>query len=274
MTVGVIAAVVAALAFGTASVMQAHAATRASIDASPLAAMIHPVFLAGMALDAVGFVCTAVASRTLPLFLSQPIISSNLLVTAVLAAVVLGVTLSRRDRFGIAVAVVALVILGLTAGAEGRDDPGLALHWGLLVAGVVLLSGGLVAVAAGGRRTALPAAMVSGVLFGLMTVAVRVVDGVDPFRLGEILTDPAAYAVVLCGAGGFYLFTAALQTGAVAGAAAAVAVGETVIPGVVGAVLLGDSARAGWGPVMVIAFVAAIGGAVAVALSDGVAAVE
>lgn len=148
MPVGVIAAVVAALAFGTASVMQAHAATRASIDASPLAAMIHPVFLAGMALDAVGFVCTAVASRTLPLFLSQPIISSNLMVTAVLAAVVLGVTLSRRDRFGIAVAVVALVILGLTAGAEGHDDPGLALHWSLLVAGVVLFSGGLVAVAA------------------------------------------------------------------------------------------------------------------------------
>ncbi|MDR2281103.1 MAG: hypothetical protein LBE07_09655, partial [Gordonia sp. (in: high G+C Gram-positive bacteria)] len=157
---------------------------------------------------------------------------------------------------------------------EGHDDPGAALHWGLWVVGGVLLSGGVVVGAAGGRRTALPAAMASGVLFGLMTVAVRVVGGVDPFQPAEILADPAAYAVVLCGAGGFYLFPAALQPGAVAGAAAAVGVGETVIPGVVGAVLLGDSARSGWGPVMVIAFVAAIGGAVVVALSDGVAAVE
>ncbi|GEE00458.1 putative integral membrane protein [Gordonia spumicola] len=272
MTVGVVAAIVAALAFGTASVMQAHAAARAGADASPIGAMLHPVFIGGMALDAVGFVCTAVASRTLPLFLSQPIISSNLLVTAVLATIVLKVALTRRDRAGIAVAVIALIALGLTSGAEGHDDPGRMLHWALLVGGAALLGGGLLAARA--RRAALPAALTSGVLFGLMTVAIRIVDGVAPFRLGELLSDPAAYAVVLCGAGGFYLFTAALQTGAVAGAAAAVAVGETVIPGVVGAVLLGDQTRPGWGAVTVVSFIAAIVGAVVVALSDGVAAVE
>ncbi|MGB6243587.1 hypothetical protein [Gordonia sp. (in: high G+C Gram-positive bacteria)] len=278
MAIGLLAAVLAALAFGTASVMQAHAAAAHPVGDEPvavgstLAAMIHPVFLAGMALDALGFVATAVAARTLPLFLSQPIISSNLVVTAMLAAVVLKVGLSRRDIGGIAVTVLALVVLGLTAGAEGHVDPGLAWRWGLLAAGVILTVGGALAVRLGGRRVAVAAALSSGVLFGLMAVGVRVADGVSPFDATVLLTDPAAYAVLVCGPGGFYLFTVALQTGSVAAAAAAVAVGETVVPGAVGALLLGDTTAPGWGPVTVIAFVAAVAGAVTVARSEGVRA--
>ncbi|WP_347957767.1 hypothetical protein [Gordonia aichiensis] len=278
MAIGLLAAVLAALAFGTASVMQAHAAAAHPVGDEPvavgstLAAMIHPVFLAGMALDALGFVATAVAARTMPLFLSQPIISSNLVVTAVLAAVVLKVGLSRRDIGGIAVTVLALVVLGLTAGAEGHVDPGLAWRWGLLAAGVILTVGGALAVRLGGRRVAVAAASSSGVLFGLMAVGVRVADGVSPFDATVLLTDPAAYAVLVCGPGGFYLFTVALQTGSVAAAAAAVAVGETVVPGAVGALLLGDTTAPGWGPVTVIAFVAAVAGAVTVARSEGVRA--
>ena len=78
----------------------------------------------------------------------------------------------------------------------------------------------------------------------------------------------------ICGVGGFYLFTVALQTGAVSAAAASIVVGETVIPGALGIALLGDTTRAGWGVVTVLAFVAAVIGAVVVATSSAVEVTE
>jgi hypothetical protein len=103
-----------------------------------------------------------------------------------------------------------------------------------------------------------------------MSVAVRVVDGLGPLRVKVLLSDPAAYAVILAGVGGFYLFTVALQVGSVNGAAAALVVGETVVPGVTGVLLLGDGARPGWGWLVAVAFVVAVVSAVSVAASGAV----
>ncbi|MBR7552119.1 hypothetical protein KC220_26600, partial [Mycobacterium tuberculosis] len=75
------------------------------------------------------------------------------------------------------------------------------------------------------KGVAVIAGLGGGALFGLMAVAIRILDGVDPFDVGALLPDPAAYAVVICGVGGFYLFTVALQTGAVSAAAASIVVG-------------------------------------------------
>jgi hypothetical protein len=80
------------------------------------------------------------------------------------------------------------------------------------------------------------------------------------------LADPAAWAVAIAGVGGFYLFTVALQIGSVTGASAALVAGETVVPGIVGVLLLGDSSAPGLGWLVVVAFVGAVGGAIAVAL--------
>ncbi len=124
-------------------------------------------------------------------------------------------------------------------------------------------------------RVAVLAGLSGGVLFGVLAVAVRILDGLDPFDLGELFTDPALYAIILAGPGGFYMFTVALQKGAVSAASASLVVGETVVPGVIGIVVLGDTVRAGWGgPVAVIAFVAAVVGAVVVAMSPVVEEVE
>ena len=66
--------------------------------------------------------------------------------------------------------------------------------------------------------------------------------------------------------GGFYLFTVALQIGSVNGVAAALVMGETVIPGVVGVLLLGDVAKPGLGWLVGVAFATAVAGAVAIAI--------
>jgi drug/metabolite transporter (DMT)-like permease len=219
-----------------------------------------------MVLDVVGFVGSVVSARLIPLFLSQTIISANLVVTAVLGVLVLGVRLRTRDWVAIVVVVVSLCVLGLTAGHVGGDVASRGVHWGVLAFSAAILLVGLGLIKRLGGRAAVSAGLAAGVLFGAMAVAVRVVDGVDPLRPALLLADPATYAVAVAGVGGFYLFTVALQIGSVTGASAALVAGETVIPGIVGVALLGDTSAHGMGWLVTVAFVSAVAGAVLVAL--------
>ncbi len=228
--------------------------------------MLAPIFIAGMALDLLGFVGSLISARLIPLFLSQTVISANLVVTAILSIFVLHVRLHRRDWIAIAIVLVALCILGATAGHLGEGDPGDAMHWGVLVVSAVILAAGAALVRLLGRNAAVPAGLIAGVLYGAMAVAVRVVHGLEPLNIRALLADPALWAIVVAGLGGFYLFTVALQVGSVNGVAAALVVGETVVPGVVGVLVLGDTARPGYGWLVALAFAAAVIGAVAVAV--------
>ncbi|TEA00626.1 hypothetical protein [Mycobacteroides salmoniphilum] len=277
MLIGIAAAVLACLGYGTASVLQGYGARESATtvhgptgDGAPplkstIAAMLTPAFIAGMVLDLVGFAGSLVSARLIPLFLSQTIMSANLVVTAVLGIAVLGVRLQRRDWLAISAVLLSLCVLATTAGHRGEDAAPAAVHWGVLIASAVVLLTGLGFIRLLGARAAIPAGLCAGILYGAMAVAVRVLDGLDPLRVKVMLSDPAAYAVILAGVGGFYLFTVALQVGSVNGAAAALVVGETVVPGVTGVVLLGDSARPGWGWLVAVAFLVAVVAAVTVA---------
>ena len=284
MLIGVAAAVLACISYGAASVLQAYGARRSAAAASgasdgsnangtaaptlrsTISAALTPTFIAGMVLDVLGFAGSIVSARLIPLFLSQTIISANLVVTAVLGVAVLGVRLSTRDWLAIGTVVASLLVLGLTAGERGAGTSGAALHWGVLAGAVLILAGGLGLIRLLGNRAAVPAGLIAGVLYGVMAVAVRVVDGIDPLKVSVLLADPASWTIAIAGVGGFYLFTVALQLGSVNGAAAALVVGETVVPGVIGVVLLGDSAQRGLGWLVAVAFVGAVAGAVAVAV--------
>ncbi|KRQ25392.1 MULTISPECIES: hypothetical protein [Mycobacteroides] len=277
MLIGIAAAVLACLGYGTASVLQGYGARQSATNvhgrsgngapslSSTIAAMLTPAFIAGMVLDLVGFAGTLVSARLIPLFLSQTIMSANLAVTAVLGIAVLGVRLQRRDWLAISAVLLSLCVLALTAGPRGEDFATPSVHWGVLIASVAVLLTGLGLIRVLGSRAAIPAGLLAGILYGAMSVAVRVLDGLDPLRVKVLLSDPVAYAVILAGVGGFYLFTVALQVGSVNGAAAALVVGETVVPGVTGVLLLGDGARPGLGWLVAVAFVVAVVSAVSVA---------
>ena len=284
MLIGVAAALLACVGYGAASVLQAYGARRSAAAAagrgevvtvtatggptvrSTIGAALTPAFIAGMALDVIGFAGTIVSARLIPLFLSQTIISANLVVTAVLGVAVLGVRLHGRDWLAIGTVIVSLCVLGLTAGDRGTGTSQPGVHWWLLSASVVILAGGVGLIRLLGARAAVAAGLIAGVLYGAMAVAVRVVDGINPLRLDILLADPASWTIAIAGLGGFYLFTVALQLGSVNGAAAALVVGETVVPGITGVVLLGDTAQRGLGWLVAVAFVGAVAGAVAVAI--------
>ncbi|OBG34745.1 hypothetical protein [Mycolicibacter heraklionensis] len=279
MLIGVAAALLACFGYGVASVLQAYGARNSPAVESALVtsdgrptlrstanAVLTTAFISGMVLDVIGFAGNIVSARLIPLFLSQTIVSANLVVTAVLGIAVLGVRLRRRDWVAIATVIVSLCVLGLSSGQAGTDTSGSGLHWALLWLAMLIAALGVGLIRLLGPRAAIAAGMVAGVLYGVMAIAVRVVDGVDPLQLPVLLKDPALWAIAIAGAGGFYLFTVALQLGSVNGAVAALVVGETVMPGIVGVTLLGDTARAGLGWLVALGFCTAVAGAVAVAI--------
>ncbi|KNA90147.1 Putative integral membrane protein [Mycobacteroides abscessus subsp. abscessus] len=289
MTFGIIVAVIGALSFAAASVLQALGAERVAQRAqhrtelrsntphptlrSTAATMLTVPFLIGFAFDIVGFVATIVSARLIPLFLSQTIISARMVATAVLAAIVLKVSLTWREWVSGAVVILSLILLAISAGREGSDYDAW-MGWATLVAGPLLIVIGIVGARVLKRRIAAFAGLIAGAIFGVMAVASRVLTGVSPLQPGVLFTDPALYALLISGIGGFYLFTVALQTGSVNGAAAALVVGQTVLPGAVGIIFLGDVTRSGWGPAAIVAFVAAVVGGVILASSGAVTAVE
>lgn len=288
MLLGLLTAIAASVCYGTGSVLQAVGSRKSarrdaaaadrtqhggpSLSSTAKAATTWE-FLVGTVLDFVGFGLGALAARLLPLFLSQTVISANLVITAVLSVKLLGIRLSRAEWTSIGVVCSALVLLASAAGHEGSGHTAPATHWWLLAISLALMAGGTVAVRLLGARAAILAGLLSGLGFGALGVGVRILNGIDPFDAGALLCDPALYAIGVAGIGGMYLHTVALQIGSVNGATAALVVGETVLPGAIGVLWLGDASRAGLGWMAVLGFVLAVGGAVAVAWygSEGVA---
>lgn len=280
--IGVISASLAAIAYGMSTVLRALGARRVAqssreegiSDTNPaggptlqstMSTLVDPSFILGTAMVIVGFAGGAVAARFLPLFLSQTIVSANLVITALLGTVMLNIALHTRDWIAIWLVVASLCLLGFSsspAPGEGKEDH---IHWGLFGTTLVLCVVALVVVYKLGRNGAILGGAMSGLLFGVIAIAVRILDGVHPFDPVVLLLDPAAWTIAVAGAVGFFVQTVALQLGAVNGVTAALVVGETAGPSLVGVVFLGDSAKAGLGWLAIVGFIGAVIGAVLVA---------
>jgi drug/metabolite transporter (DMT)-like permease len=265
--VSLIGALLAAVCFGAASVLQAQAARAApdsaGLDPRLLVRLLRSWrFLLGITLDTLGFVFELAALLRLPLFLVQAAVASALAVTAVLAAYLLHERLGRLEWTAVAAVCVGLALLGISAGHEGTTDPGGRFDVGL-AAGLVLL--GLVAIVAakvGEPVRSIALGTCAGLAFGVVALAARTLTDLSPLHL---LREPSLYILALGGVLGFLLYTTALQRGSVTTATAAMVIGETGVPAAIGLALLGDRARPGLAPVAVFGFVLAVAGALSLA---------
>ncbi|MCX4746584.1 hypothetical protein OG455_13805 [Kitasatospora sp. NBC_01287] len=287
MIIGLVTAVAASTCYGVGSVLQAVGSRRSAREersaeaagaastqvtehggpslSSTAKAVVTWEFILGTVLDFVGFLLGALAARLLPLFLSQTVISANLVITALCSIKLLGIRLRRPEWTAIGVVCGGLVLLAVAAGHEGTGTEPAAAHWWLLVISIAVIGGGSLLVRRLGAGGAIMAGLLSGLGFGALGIGVRILNGVNPFDVGQLIADPALYAILVGGLGGMYLHTVALQVGSVNGATAALVVGETVVPGIVGVVWLGDAARPGLAWLGLVGFVLAVVGAVAVA---------
>jgi drug/metabolite transporter (DMT)-like permease len=258
---GLLSAAMAACAYGTASAMQALAAARANAGTSdrPLPRMLRQwQFIAGIGLDLLGFTAQFLALRVLPLFVVQAALATSLAVTAVVASRVLATRLHQREWYAILIVVSGLITLGLTASAEGHVEAGATLRFALIGAVVALVIAGTLAQRLDRRTGTAALGLVAGLGFGLIAIASRVITDLRPTAL---LTDPAFYALLGAGATAFLFYASALQRGTVTVATTMLVLGETVVPALIGMLLLGDRTRPGLGPIAILGFALAITGA-------------
>lgn len=273
------AAMIAALCYGVAAVMQAMAVRAASrrtagpasggsaalgrVDPSLVLRMLHQWrFIASLALDLVGFVAQLVALRRLPLFAVQAMIAANLAVTAVVAAWLMHLELAWREWLAVAGVIVGVGLLGSSAGEHVVTGVSAEFKLALIlaVAGIAVIGVASSRLRAPARTPVLGA--VAGLGYGVLAVAARVLPGFSPQHL---IRDPAAYALAGAGIVSFMLYATALEDGSVTVATAAVVLAETTPPAVVGVMFLGDHTRAGLGGIALLGFSLAVVCAVALA---------
>ena len=268
MLLGLIGALGCAVAYGIATVLQAVAtrrvATSEGFDPRLLVRLARSApYLASLALDGAGFAAAVLALRTLPLFLVQAAVAASVGVTAVVAARWLHVRLGRRETAALYGLGAGLVLLAVSAQPEEAAGLGRAGEWAVL-AGLVPLAA-LVAVA--GRwpaeRAAVGLAVGAGLGFSGTGIAARVIQVPDPWW--HVAASPVLWALAGYGVVALYCYAAALQRGRITVVAAVTFAVETVVPALIGLALLGDRARAGFGPVAAAGFVVTVGAAVALA---------
>ncbi|WP_370269029.1 hypothetical protein [Streptomyces sp. V4I8] len=259
----------AAVCFGAATVLQAVAARAASAQGGRggeagvlLRALRQWRYLAGLALDGLGFVLQVVALRSLPIYAVSAALASSLAVTAVVAARLLRVRLRRSEWAAVGVVCAGLAMLGLASGAEGDRDGSDALRFAMLGVALGVLGVGLAGGRLPERGRGLVLGLAAGFGFGVVEVAVRLIDSVG---VPELVANPATYALLLGGGAAFLALTSALQRGSVTVATAAMVIGETIGPALVGVVWLGDRTREGLAWLAVLGFVVAVAGALALA---------
>jgi drug/metabolite transporter (DMT)-like permease len=275
MLASLLAALLSALCYGIASVMQAisvRTASRRTVAAHEAGPSVDPglvirmlrqgPFLASIAIDLVGFVAQLVALRRLPLFAVQAIIACNLAVTAVFAAWVMKAKLSGREWLAVAGVVIGVGLLGSSAGAQGAATVGWAFQLSLIVAvAVVALAGIAAARLPNPARTPVLGA-IAGLGYAVLAVSARILPGFGP---NQLIRNPATYTLAAAGIVSFMLYAAALEGGSVTTATAGVILAETMPPAVVGVLFLGDSTRHGLQGLAVLGFVLAVACAVALA---------
>jgi drug/metabolite transporter (DMT)-like permease len=273
MLVSLTAALIAALCYGIASVMQAIAVREASnrpgadagggVDPGLVPRMLRQWrFVASLLLDTLGFIAQLVALQRLPLFAVQAIVASNLAVIAVLASLLMGAALSWREWAAVTGVVAGVGLLGSSAGPEGATQAGAVFKLALIVAVAGLGVCGLAAARFREPMRTLLLGTVAGFGYGLIGIAARVLNGFDPLTL---LRDPAAYAVAAAGIVSFVFYATALEGGSVTVATAAVVLAETLPPAIIGVMFLGDRTRPGLGPAAIAGFLLAVASAVMLA---------
>jgi drug/metabolite transporter (DMT)-like permease len=254
---------------GVAAILQKVSADReqkvTGLDAGLMVKLFQDVpYLAGIILDILGWMLTFIAVRHLPLFLVESIIAANIAVTALIERVVLHKPLPGTSYITIGFMFVGLILVAVSAAPDTarmltRTE---AISLFVLLA-TVALAGLFTARNASGRAAAVLAAL-GGIAFGLTSVASRVLTPAHP--LWHNIYSPYIIMLILAGILGIFLFSVALQRAHATILIASMTASQTVVPALIGILLLGDSARSGRWSLVIIGTLLTTGSAVLLAL--------
>lgn len=236
-TIALLAALVGTLGYGLGTVLQASGASRAA----GLQVMRQPRYLAGLGCDTAAWLASLLALQQLPLFAVQALLAGSVPVTAVLARVLLGARLRRRDIAATLVVLMTLVIVAGAAGPQSVSQPPAGFTLIVLLA-LAAISLGTVAL----YHHAVPMwmSLLAGVAFSGAALCARVTH--LPDGVAHLVVQPLVWAALGFGIVGTVTLSRALEQGAVSAVTSALWVVELVVPGAVGVLALDDVVRPGW----------------------------
>ncbi len=249
MLLGLVAALAAAVLFGVGAVVQAVAARRHGLI-SPLMAVVVAMYCLGWALH-------LLAIARMPLYLAQVGVAVSLVVTALVAALVVGEPLRPRHWSAVAAMAAGLAMLVVASGAVGSHDFDTVTTASLYVVLVVVLALGLAVVRRPGLGGGVLLAGLAGVAYAGSPVATRAL--VDFAWDLDVLLP--ALTIGLFGLLGFWLYSVAMARTSVTAATAPVVLLQTVLPAVVGVVAFEDLVRPGSWPLALVGFATSTVGA-------------
>ena len=249
MVIGLGAALLAAVLFGVAGVVQAIAARRYGLF-SWLMVLVGVTYMVGWGLH-------LVAIARLPLYVAQVGIAVSLVFTALIAARVVREPLAVRHWVAVVAMVAGLVLLVGAAGRAGDHIFTTNRTLALYSAFALTLVLGLVVARLQTERGGVLLGVLAGIAYGGSPIATRSL--VDP--TWNLATLAPALTIAMFGVLGFFLYSLALQRASVTAATAPLVLFETLVPAVVGLAVFHDGVRSGWWPVALVGFALSIGAA-------------
>ncbi len=270
-------AVLAAFAFAFGTVLQQKGTlttTQQSGDAHWLIQILRkPVWLAGMVLQASGWILQAVALDKAPLMVVQAITSLSLVIALPVGIWLTGQQVDRKVVAG-AVTVVAGIIVFLSVGSPhgGTTNPSAATWW---TACVVIAALVLVFTALGRSRQGAARALLFGSAAGfgyaLQTAVTKDFDLEVGNGLLALLADWSIYVLAASAVVGFILQQSALKTGVLAPAMASSNAVTLFVGVILGNVIFGEMLGHGGGHVApaIVGLLLAVAGVVLLARAEG-----
>lgn len=256
MSLAYFAAFATALCYGISAVLEDRAAKRMPVTGksgkrAAFRATVSVGYMAGMALSVVAWAFSLIALHRLPLFAVQAIAASSIGVVVLISWGVTHHKPSRRE--GVLLCVLAVALIALAASAAPGDPKPVSWVFKLFIwLGVLAVAFAAVGATkvSGARGSALLGA-VSGLSDGGMALCAR---ALHHHTLAGLVTDPLALALIPFTIIGIVAFAASLQRGAVSVALACQQAVITVVPSVIGLLVLGDKARRGFGILTYVGF--------------------
>lgn len=199
-------------------------------------------FAAGMIVGGVGWALHTAAISVAPMSVVQVVLAGGIVLVAVLADRVFGISVGRRQWAGLILTGVGLALLVVAmpavtdAHATFRVAALAAFEGGLLTVGILLIAGGHHQRGAHMRGPLLGAA--AGVLFGVCNVAVKATTGV--LAAGGTVLTPWVLVAISASILAYYISARSLQEGGAVEVIAITATGANVVGILGGLVVFGD----------------------------------
>jgi hypothetical protein len=176
-----------------------------------------PLFAIGMVIAAVAWIFHVAAMALAPLSLVQAVLAGGVVLLAVMAERIFGLTIGRRQWLGLGLTAFGLILLGFTLptahGADSRFSvPGMiSFEAGLIGAGTLLIMGPRIGAPTQHHGFMLGAA--AGILFGVSDVSIKAISGLVGAGGFDGLLTPWTIVTVAASVAAFYASAKGLQDG-------------------------------------------------------------